>query len=262
MPAVQRGDRRIHHGVEGSGPGIVLVPGIGSGAKLFGTLPRRFARSGFTCSAIDPVGLEPSSPLPDGRFDFDAAADDLLAVAATLPAPVALVGTSFGGKVALRAAVRRPGAVHRLVLLGSAAAVSERARRVHRMFELLAGEVDGALLGELLAPFLFGATFLRQRKDVVDDIVRSMRPTPQGRAFMAAQAQALRQYDGSDDARACRVPTLCLGGAEDTLAPPDEVVATAALIPGARHRILASAGHSLLLESAAAFDEVVAFVRS
>jgi len=56
MPAVERQGRRVHYTLEGEGPGVVLVPGLGSGARLFGTLPRRFARSGFSCAAVDPVG--------------------------------------------------------------------------------------------------------------------------------------------------------------------------------------------------------------
>src|SRR5690606_20792397 len=99
MPAVEREGRSIHYSSDGDGPGIVLIPGLGSGARLFGTLPRRFARHGFTCAAIDPVGIAPSSALPGGIFDFSQAAHNVLAVAATLPAPVTLVGTSLGGNV-------------------------------------------------------------------------------------------------------------------------------------------------------------------
>ena len=73
------------------------------------------------------------------------------------------------------------------------------------MFELLCTEVDGAHFGELVAPFLFGRTFLASRQSVVDDILRGMKPTADSRAFMRAQARALQQFDGEGDARACRV---------------------------------------------------------
>lgn len=260
MPFAARAGRRVHYERTGDGPGVVLVPGLGSGARLFGTLPRRFARRGHTCAAVDPVGLLPSDPLPDGRYDFDEAADDVLAVARELPPPTALVGTSLGGKVALRAAAREPSAVHRLVLLCSAALPGERARRVHRMFELLGREVDGRWFGEMIAPFLFGATFQQGRPALVDDIVRSSRPTAEGREFLCAQARALQAYDGSADARGCTVPALCLSGAEDTLTPPAEVEATAAAMPRATFRLIPDAGHSLLLESAAAFELVAGFL--
>jgi 3-oxoadipate enol-lactonase len=261
MPHVERGERRIHFTRDGDGPGVVLVPGLGAGARLFGTLPRRFARSGFTCAAIDPVGIAPSSELPEGGFDFDAAAHDVLAVAATLPGPVALVGTSLGGKVALAAAAAGSAHAAKLVMLCSSALQSPRSRRVYRWFELLCSEVDGRWLGDLTAPFLFGETFLAQKASVVDDIVRSTRPTPASRAFMQAQTRALQAFDGEALCARVRVPTLCLAGAEDTLTLPSEVAATAARIAGARHHVVANAGHSLLLESAAAFELLVAFLR-
>jgi pimeloyl-ACP methyl ester carboxylesterase len=95
MPFIERNGRTVHYTVQGDGPGVVLVPGLGSGARLFGTLPRRFARHGFTCAAVDPVGLSPSSPLGPSGYDFDEAARDVLAVAAALPGPTSLVGTSL-----------------------------------------------------------------------------------------------------------------------------------------------------------------------
>jgi pimeloyl-ACP methyl ester carboxylesterase len=261
MPTVERSGRTIHHSREGDGPGVVLVPGLGSGARLFGTLPRRFARAGFTCAAIDPVGLAPSSPLPGGLYDFTAAAHDVLAVAATLPPPVALVGTSLGGKVALAAAAARNAAAHRLVMLCSSALSTPRSRRVYRFFELLCTEIDGRWLGDLTAPFLFGETFVNTKPNVVDDIVRSTKPSPEVRAFMLAQARALQSFDGQSLCAQVEWPTLCLAGAEDLLTLPREVAATAALITGAEHTCFANAGHSLLLESAEAFDAVVAFLR-
>ncbi len=261
MPTVERDGRTVHFTRDGEGPGVVLVPGLGAGARLFGTLPRRFARSGFTCCAVDPVGLPPSAPLPGGVFDFAAAAHDVLAVAATLPEPVALVGTSLGGKICLAAAATNSPHAERLVMLCSSALQTPRSRRVYRWFELLCTEVDGRLLGELTAPFLFGETFLNSKSGVVDDIVRSTKPSEEGRGFMKAQALALQAFNGAGLAPLVKWPTLCLAGAEDVLTLPREVAATAALIPGAQHQCFAGAGHSLLLESAAAFDRVVEFLR-
>lgn len=262
MLTIERQGRTISYTREGDGPGILLIPGLGSGARLFGTLPRRFARAGFTCAALDPVGLPPGPPLPGGVFDFAAAAADALAVAALLPPPVALVGTSLGGKVALVAAATPSPAAHRLVMLCSSALRTPRSERIYRWFELLSTVVDGKWLGDLTAPFLFGETFQRERSAVVDDIVRATKPSPESRAFMQAQARALQTFDGEALCAQVRWPTLCLAGGEDTLTLPREVAATAARIAGSQHECFATAGHSLLLESAAAFDRVVAFLRA
>lgn len=260
MPFCEREGRRVHYTLTGEGPGIVLLPGIGSGARLFGTLPRRFARAGFTCAAVDPVGLPPSSPLP-GPFSFAEAAADALAVCAALGTPAALVGTSLGGKVALQAAATGSETLTALVMLSSAARASARARAVHRAFGVLAEHLDGRRLGAVLAPFLFGATFHDRHPAVVRDILRAIRPDPAARAFLAAQARALDGFDGAALAARVQRPVLCLAGLEDTLTLPAEVEATAALFTRARYEAVRDAGHSLLLESPGVFEAVTAFAR-
>jgi 3-oxoadipate enol-lactonase/4-carboxymuconolactone decarboxylase len=255
MPFASRGARSIHYSIAGSGAPLVLVPGLGSGARLFGTLPRRFARAGFRCATFDPVGFAPSSEHA-GDYDFEQAARDLLAVLdAAGFARCRLAGTSLGGKVALAATALAPERVDSLVLLASAARVTPRARRVHRFFEIAAEHLPPAEFAETVAPFLFGSTFQRRHAGVVDDIVRALRPDARTRAIMRAQARALQAFDGEPLARAVRCPTLCLAGTEDTLTLAEEVEATAALIPGATYRAIA-AGHSLLLESNDAFTAV------
>jgi pimeloyl-ACP methyl ester carboxylesterase len=146
-------------------------------------------------------------------------------------------------------------------MLCSSALHTPRSERIYRWFELLCTEVDGGLLGELTAPFLFGETFLNARAGVVDDIVRSTKPTEASRTFMRAQARALQAFDGEALCERVRWPVLCLAGEEDVLTLPGEVAATALRIPGAVHEVIPKAGHSLLLESAHAFDRVIDFVR-
>ena len=79
---------------------------------------------------------------------------------------------------------------------------------------------------------------------------------------MRAQAAALQAFDGADLCSTVKVPALCLAGAEDTLTLPREVAATAAMLPHAEHECFENAGHSLLLESLAAFDRVLVFAQT
>ncbi|MEM7205575.1 MAG: alpha/beta fold hydrolase [Planctomycetota bacterium] len=264
MPLAPRGDRRVHYEdlpAEGTVAGlpVLLVPGTGSGARQFGTLPRRFARRGFRCLTTSPVGMPPSSTLP-GAFDLDEAARDLAATLDAAGVERAIpVGTSLGGKIALCACHLLPDRFPRLVMLSSTARVTERGRRIHRFFAVIAERLPPDAIGDAIAPFLFGSTFIEERPKVVDDIVRAVRPGEQARGLMAAQARAQSDFDGEGRARALRCPALVVAGTEDTLTPPADVRATADLIDGAQYLEIEDAGHSLLLESARVFDEVAAF---
>lgn len=261
MAHAERAGRRIHYALTGSGPPVVLVPGIGSGMKLFGTLPKRFAREGMACVTFDPVGVEPSSALATETYDFADAAADLIAVLDATGIDAAhLVGTSLGGKVALAAAAQHQARVLSLTMLASSAVLSPRARWVYRFFETVAARLDGDDFGAAVAPFLLGRTFHASRPQVVEDMVRAIRPTPMRRQLMVAQARALQTYRGEELARAWGGRTLCVAGEEDTLTAVAEVRATAALFAQARLLAIGNAGHSLLLESAEVFDAVKAFV--
>jgi pimeloyl-ACP methyl ester carboxylesterase len=256
----RRGERRIHWDSEGEGEPLLLLPGLGGGARTFGTLPRRFARAGRRALTYDPVGIPPSTPL-EGPFRFEDAARDVLAVLDDAGiARVDLVGTSLGGKVALAVALSAPERVRRLVMLASHAVVTPRTQRVYRFFLAAAETVPAERFGELVAPFLFGATFHRERSQMVEEILRASRPAAATRELMIAQARALLASTSPLDLGSVQTPTLCIAGREDTLTLEEDVRASAASIRDARYLAIERAGHSVLLESTATFDAIVEFL--
>lgn len=262
MPTAERGRRRIHFESVGEGPAMILVPGLGAGSKLFGTLPRRFVHAGFQCISFDPVGVAPSSP-HQGAYDLEEASRDLLAIADLLGLErFDLVGTSLGGKIALVTAARATQRVRRLVMLASAAVLTPRSRRIYRFFEVITERLQAAELAEVMAAFMFGGSFHQRRPKVVEDIVRSMQFDDVTRALMIAQARCLHDFDGGPIATQVTCPTLCVAGAEDTLTGPDEVRATAESIPNARYELVQNAGHSLLLEAAEVLSTTIAFLQA
>jgi pimeloyl-ACP methyl ester carboxylesterase len=53
------------------------------------------------------------------------------------------------------------------------------------------------------------------------------------------------------------VPTLVVGGAEDSFTPPSELLALASAIPGSRIELIERCGHVCPIERPAAFNHVV-----
>jgi pimeloyl-ACP methyl ester carboxylesterase len=103
------------------GPAIVLVHGLPGSAYDWRPLPERLAAGGARAIAYDRVGYGHSSRRdPGAEFTIEANADELLELLDVLElSDATLVGWSYGGGVVLRAALRRPGRIGRLVLLGS-----------------------------------------------------------------------------------------------------------------------------------------------
>jgi pimeloyl-ACP methyl ester carboxylesterase len=105
----------------GRGPTVVLVHGLPGCAYDWRPLPERLAARGRRVIAYDRVGYGYSSPRPsDSDYTYDENASELLELLAALDLDDAtLVGWSYGGGVVLRAALRDPERIGRLVLLGS-----------------------------------------------------------------------------------------------------------------------------------------------
>jgi pimeloyl-ACP methyl ester carboxylesterase len=141
------GGARIRYFVAGQGEPLVLVHGLGGGAANWGLLAPELAQR-HRVLAVDLPGHAGSGPLR-GRPDLGAFADAALAAAereGLLPA--ILVGHSFGGIVALRAAIRRPDAV-RAVALFAAAGISSGRRSAKALLPIVGVMRPGRVVAPL-----------------------------------------------------------------------------------------------------------------
>jgi pimeloyl-ACP methyl ester carboxylesterase len=108
----------LHVEVAGDGPPIVLLHGLTASHRYVVMGSRKLERSGYRVVTYDARGHGTSPAPADGRFDYDALADDLEAVldAQGIERAV-LAGASMGAHTALRFALRRPDRVAGLVLV-------------------------------------------------------------------------------------------------------------------------------------------------
>ncbi len=112
---------RAHADKAGRSGSVLLVPGWTGSKEDFLAVLQLLADAGFDAVAIDQRGQYETPAADDDDFSIDRLAADLAAITATLDAPVHLVGHSFGGLVARRAAHRHPGAFASLTLLDTGA---------------------------------------------------------------------------------------------------------------------------------------------
>ncbi len=243
--------------VEGRGPALVFLHGIGGGHEAWRPQIAAF-RDAWRTVAWDMPGYGASPPPADGRLTWPGLADSLAALLDSLGIEAAhLVGHSMGGMVAQAFAARHPDRLRSLVLSGTSAAF---------------GRPDGAwqrrFVAERLAPLDAG----RSLADLAPEIVAALvgeDPDPQGVqravACLAAVPEAtyraamacLVTFDGRGELARIRVPTLVLAGARDTNAPPKVMAGMADRIPGAEYVELPGAGHLANLERPDAFNRAL-----
>ncbi len=130
---------------------VLLVPGWTGSKEDFTQVLPLLAAAGFDATAYDQRGQYETVGKPQDDFTLTGFARDAIAVAAAAsPAPSHLLGHSFGGLVAQRAAVDRPKAWLTLGLLGTGpGALGESPQRPLQMLVQALGKVPLLQIHEL-----------------------------------------------------------------------------------------------------------------
>jgi 3-oxoadipate enol-lactonase len=244
----------LHHTVTGSGPAVVLVhAGVADGRMWDAT--RDALADSWTVVVPDLRGFGESPEPPADADDWSNSGDVLDLLDHLGIAEAALVGASFGGRVATEVAATAPDRVTRLVLLAPSAAGMHRGEALQAFADeedalIEAGDVEAAT--ELNVRTWLGPD--------ADDAARALVHDMQKRAFevqLAADPDAEPQPVDADPSR-ISAPTTVVVGAHDF---PDFTEVAQRLrdsIPGAELVELDWAGHLPTLERPA---ETVALVR-
>ncbi|MEN3342390.1 MAG: hypothetical protein V7644_1794 [Actinomycetota bacterium] len=245
---------RVRYLTAGSGPPLVLVHGLGGAAGNWQLVAPALAQRRRVI-VPDLPGHGGSAPLLAAP-SLDPYAEVVLAVLEhedALPAP--WVGHSLGGLVALRAAVRRPGAVS-AVVLAAAAGISSTARAAEAVVTVLGLVQPGKLAARyrrLLAGSRLGRTATFGWWGVADpagfdpEMAEAFLAGPAQHTDTASAGRALVRYDPRSDLERVACPCLCLWGACDNWVPLQDGMEYARRLR-APLRIIADCGHLLIGE--------------
>ena len=230
----------------GQGALFVLVHAAGGTAGSWRPQLTAFAEH-HSAIAIDFPGHGRSSGL-DALDGLDAYAGCLLRVLeAWACRPAVLVGRSMGGAIAMRAACLAPDRVAGLVLAGTALAFDVTPQTLALWRDVVHGRKPQQFTDEAFSP----GTDFEVKKQAWSEQVRTDPRVALG------DLQACADFDGGEIMSRVAVPTLVLVGADDQVTPPAATEALAGAIAGARHEVIARAGHQLPLEQPDAFNAAV-----
>jgi pimeloyl-ACP methyl ester carboxylesterase len=259
--------RQARYRVDGAGPAVVLLHGIGRSLEDW-TEQHELLRDRHRVYSVDLPGYGESEPLGEpytvaalARF----VADFLDAVEITEPAH--LVGNSLGGAVAMQLAVHAPDRVASLVLVNSAGFGREvtialrllairplgrlllrpsrhSARRVERsLFH------DPALITEVRVEHTFA---LAQRPHAARVLLETVRSLGTFRGVHPQWRQELLHALAGLD-----IPTLVVWGDRDLILPATHLDAARARLPHARTHLFPDTGHMPQIERAESFSRLV-----
>ncbi|WP_433557865.1 alpha/beta fold hydrolase [Pseudonocardia xinjiangensis] len=231
--------------MHGSGPGIVLVPGIGTtGADSWGPVPRDLADSHTVVVPNLPGSGE--SPLPDGPLDLDTVADQVVATAQDAGLErFTLAAVLLGPGIALRVTTRHPARVSRLALLAGFARPRPSLRLWFEIWAALSGD-DEAVSKLMVLLSLSDGSLAASSDEQIDLLVEQITRGRQPGA--AAQLDLATRLDVRADLAKIGVPTLVMTGTGDDFVAPAHSHEIADGVPGARLVEIAG-GHGFWMEN-------------
>lgn len=113
-----RADGHIAYSDAGSGPLIVMVPGLGDLKEEYRFLTPLLAEAGYRAVAMDLRGHGDSSAGRWRDYSSSATGSDIVALVRALGGPATVIGTSMGAGAAAWAAAEAPDLINRIVLVG------------------------------------------------------------------------------------------------------------------------------------------------
>lgn len=244
----------LHAEITGTGPRLVLVHGFTQTGRSWGPFGELLQR-GRQLLRVDLPGHGASAAV---RAGLGETADLVVrAGSAGADGPFDLLGYSLGARVALHAALDRPGAVRRLVLVGGTAGIEDaltrdaRRQRDEALADALEadGDIEGFLRAWLASPMFSG----------LDDpgIAERRRNTAAGLASSLRLAGTGTQAPLWDRLATLAVPALLVAGADD-LRFARAAGRMARLAPDAAFSLVPGAGHAAHLAQPALTARIVA----
>jgi 3-oxoadipate enol-lactonase len=244
----------IHYEVEGQGPPIVFIHGLGATSNVWHAQRTTLSKY-YRVIVYDRSGSGRSQRARAG-YSIEAWADELAGLLDHLAVPAAaVVGHSLGSMVAQRFAGKYAARTKALVLAGGEAelgpeekkALTERARAI---------EANGliAVAGPWLTAVLSAAT--REANPALAGLVREMFLSNDARTY-ALHCLALRDGAVRGDHRNILCPTLLTVGDQDLVTPMSWQRQIAAGIANSQIRTIPNTAHMTMLECPAVFNTVL-----
>jgi 3-oxoadipate enol-lactonase len=215
---------------------------------------------------IDPPGHGRSKGLQQS-FTMDECAEAAIQAldALNIHTPVVILGTSWGGMIAPRIALRAPDRVRGMVLFNTtaeSATLFDRAKNTLLTWMLVIGALD-QVVDRMVTSLQLAPETRRVKPELAAELSRSYRSWSR-RGVIYSVRSVLVDRDATLDKLHCvKAPALVVSGKEDTILPSSHSRRIAERLPKARHVEVAGAAHLVPLEAPDAANRLIFdFVRN
>ena len=262
MSMTKAGDLNVEYYVEGSGPPLLLVMGMGGQASSWGEPLLEGLQKEFTTIRFSNRGTGGTDK--PGGITIPQMAEDASALLRAIGIGKAHVfGISMGGMIAQELAIRHPEQVQGLVLgctaCGPAHSVAVPADTIAKFGQMVQLPMEERV--QRFWEITVTPEFKEERADFLTRIIELGMAMPTPMETFGQQLAAIQGHDTYDRLPQIKSPTLILHGNKDILVPFENAAILHERIPGSQVRIVDGTGHCFFWERPdAVIEEVVGFL--
>lgn len=208
----RRAQGKIAYDVQGSGPLVMLVPGMGELRSTYRFLSPVLVAAGYTVVTVDLRGHGESSSSFSSYGDVDTAGD-IEALLRELALPAVLVGNSMAAGAAVIVAAEHPELVTGLVLIGPFVRQPSNSAIVKFLFRALMARPWAAAFWKAYMPKLYAGRKPADFTEYQEAAITSMKRPGFARAF--SLTTRTDHVKAGDSLAAVTAPTLVVMGEND-----------------------------------------------
>jgi 3-oxoadipate enol-lactonase len=245
MAMARAGDLNMEYHIEGSGPPLLLIMGLGGQASSWGEPLLEGLQKHFSTIRFSNRGTG-ATDKPSGGYTVPQMAQDAAGLMEAIGLDQAHVfGISMGGMIAQELVLSHAQKVQGLVLgctgCGPAHSVAVPAQTMAKFGQMMQLPVDVRV--QKFWEIAVTPEFMEERADFLAHIMELGMATPTPMETFGQQFGAIQSFDSWDRLPGIRSPTLNIPGDGDILGPVENADVLHERIPGSRVRIVQGTGH-------------------
>ncbi|MDR2654843.1 MAG: alpha/beta hydrolase [Oscillospiraceae bacterium] len=256
MPDFLAGNTKIYyeeHGDKNSPDKIAFLNGVMASVGSWEQIYPAFVKLGFHVVLHDFKG-QLRSGKPAGEYTFAEHAEEARALFQSLGIErVHLVGTSYGGEVAMKYAILFPESALSVSIIDSVSELDPVLAAFVAGWKYLCELEDGEKFFKGMAPSIYGPEFMEKNPEFFTDRAKAFRKLPP--EYFAGQKILYDTFvsDVEMTAELCKIqcPALVLCGGDDILKKPKFSEIIARNIPNSEYLTIPGSGHVAILEKPA-----------
>ena len=238
---------------------VTFLNGVMASAASWSWLWPVFERAGFRCIALDFKGQLKSSK-PAGPYTFAQHSAETKALLESIGVKKThLIGTSYGGEVAMKMAILYPEFVESISLIDSVSELDPVLKGFVLGWKVLCDTGDGETFFWGMAPSIYGPEFLEKNHDMLAARAKAIKDNPNG--YLEGQKILYDAFADdvtmTDELHKIQCPALVLCGEKDILKPPKFSKILENNIPDAEYITLPDSGHVAIFERARELESAI-----